>query len=82
MRIARGNIDNLHSNFTKFLLLKEIEDYISLDEPYDKAGSYAIQGSGAFMVKEINGSYTNVMGFPLAEVKDKLEEIYQTHIQI
>ena len=68
--------------FFKELSSKEIEDYISLDEPYDKAGSYAIQGSGAFMVKEIHGSYTNVMGFPLAEVKDKLEEIYYTHLKI
>jgi len=66
----------------KELSTKEIEEYISLDEPYDKAGSYAIQGSGAFMVKEIHGSYTNVMGFPLAEVKDKLEEIYHTHLKI
>lgn len=67
--------------FFKDLSSQEIKSYVELEEPYDKAGSYAIQGEGAFMVKAIEGSYTNVMGLPLAEVKDKLEEIYATHIQ-
>jgi septum formation protein len=43
----------------------EIEAYISTGEPYDKAGSYAIQGIGSFMVQAITGSYTNVVGMPL-----------------
>lgn len=51
---------------------KEVEWYTGLKEPYDKAGGYAIQGIGAFMVKRINGSYTNVVGLPLAEVLDHL----------
>src|SRR5574340_95484 len=38
-----------------------------------KAGGYAVQGQGAFFIKEIRGSYTNVMGLPLAEVMDALK---------
>lgn len=51
---------------------EEIDWYTGLREPYDKAGGYAIQGIGAFMVKRLNGSYTNVVGLPLAEVLDHL----------
>lgn len=46
----------------------EIEWYIHTKEPFDKAGAYAIQGLGTFLVKSINGSYTNVVGLPVCEV--------------
>ena len=46
----------------------EIEWYIHTEEPFDKAGAYAIQGLGTFLVKSINGSYTNVVGLPICEV--------------
>jgi septum formation protein len=46
----------------------EIENYIRTCEPFGKAGSYAIQGVGSFMVEAINGSYTNVVGLPLCAV--------------
>lgn len=39
--------------------------YSRLDESRDKAGAYAIQGLGAAMVHRIEGSYTNVVGFPI-----------------
>lgn len=45
----------------------EIEAYVNTGEPMDKAGAYAIQGQGAMLVEKINGSYSNVVGFPLAE---------------
>jgi septum formation protein len=48
--------------------------YIKSPEPYDKAGAYAVQGLGAFFIKEIQGSYTNVMGLPLCEVVDVLKK--------
>jgi len=47
---------------------REIEWYIHTDEPFDKAGAYAIQGLGTFLVKSVNGSYTNVVGLPVCEV--------------
>jgi septum formation protein len=56
----------------KSLTEKEIEWYIHTPEPYDKAGGYAIQGLGSFMVKHIHGSYTNVVGLPVCEVIDYL----------
>jgi len=50
----------------------EIEAYIATGEPFDKAGAYGIQGHAAHMVTEIHGSYTNVVGLPLAEVAKAL----------
>jgi septum formation protein len=52
---------------------EQLEWYAALDEPYDKAGAYAIQGQGAFLVETIDGSYTNVVGLPMAEVVERLE---------
>ena len=51
---------------------EEIEWYIHTEEPFDKAGAYAIQGLGTFLVKSINGSYTNVVGLPICEVMEFL----------
>lgn len=50
----------------------EIEWYIHTDEPFDKAGAYAIQGLGTFLVRRINGSYTNVVGLPVCEIIEHL----------
>ena len=56
----------------KDLSAEEIEWYIQSGEPFDKAGSYAIQGLGTFLVKRINGSYTNVVGLPVCEIVEFL----------
>ncbi len=50
----------------------EIDAYVATGEPMDKAGSYAIQGMGACIVEEVSGSYTNVVGLPLARVVEGL----------
>jgi septum formation protein len=52
----------------KNLTEAEIEGYLNTGEPFGKAGSYAIQGIGAFMVEGISGSFTNVVGLPLHAV--------------
>jgi septum formation protein len=54
----------------------EIEAYVATDEPMDKAGAYAIQGGAAFMVRSLNGSYTNVVGLPMAELEEALRELF------
>jgi septum formation protein len=45
----------------------EVDWYVQTGEPFDKAGGYAIQGAGSFMIESIRGSYTNVVGIPLCE---------------
>jgi len=53
----------------------EIKRYIKSGEPMDKAGAYAAQGKGASIIKEIKGSYTNVVGLPMAELIDELKKL-------
>jgi septum formation protein len=59
----------------KNLSADEIEWYVGTDEPYDKAGGYAAQGMGASLIREIRGSYTNVVGLPLCEVVGALRQM-------
>jgi nucleoside triphosphate pyrophosphatase len=52
----------------KKLTQAEMEWYVETGEPFDKAGGYAIQGMGSFMIESIKGSYTNVVGLPICEL--------------
>jgi septum formation protein len=57
----------------KSLSDKEIEHYWLTGEPRDKAGSYAIQGIGGKFVTKIEGSYHAVVGLPLYETEQLLQ---------
>ncbi len=52
----------------------ELAAYAATGEPLDKAGAYAIQGLGGFLVRRVEGSYTNVVGLPLSRVLEVLLE--------
>lgn len=56
------------------LTAQQCADYWETGEPQDKAGSYAIQGIGGRFVKEIQGSYSAIVGLPLAQTADLLAE--------
>lgn len=50
----------------------EIRAYIATGEPFDKAGAYALQGIAGMFVSRIDGSSSNVIGLPLAALRDML----------
>jgi septum formation protein len=51
--------------FIKSVSTDQIRSYIATGEPLDKAGAYAIQGEGSFLVESWEGSYSNIVGLPL-----------------
>jgi len=53
----------------------EIEAYVASGEPMDKAGAYGIQGFASKFIDRIDGSYSNVVGLPVALVYQKLREL-------
>ena len=53
---------------------EEIWAYINTGEPFDKAGSYAVQGQGALLIEKIDGCFFNVVGFPLARFYKLLDK--------
>lgn len=55
---------------------KEIEEYISGDEPFDKAGAYAIQGRASLWIDKIDGDYFNVVGLPIKKVSDLMKDTF------
>ena len=54
----------------------EIERYVDTDEPYDKAGAYAIQGMASLWIDKIDGDYFNVVGLPTKKVSDTLKSAF------
>lgn len=54
-----------------------IDRYVASGEPMDKAGSYGAQGLGMTLVEKIDGSYTNVVGLPMAQVFMDLDKIFK-----
>jgi septum formation protein len=53
----------------------ECEKYCASKEPFDKAGAYGIQGYGSAFVKEIKGSYSNIVGLPIHEVAELFKKL-------
>lgn len=52
----------------------EIDAYIATGEPMDKAGAYAIQGGAHGFVEGFDGSYENVIGFPVDDIREMLKD--------
>ena len=68
--------------YFKRLSVEEINWYLDSGEPFDKAGSYGIQGLGRVLISKIEGCYFNVVGFPIhhfyIKLKELLEEILES----
>ena len=56
------------------LSAQDIDHYIRSGEPFGKAGAYAVQGLGAIFVAGISGSYSGVVGLPLFETAQLLQD--------
>lgn len=67
------------------LTKEQIARYVATNEPFDKAGAYGIQGYGAALVASLQGCYSTVVGLPLAQTAQMLEQagvpIWQTTTQ-
>jgi septum formation protein len=78
--IRLPDADRLHFVETTLVTLSqltadEISQYLATEEPYDKAGSYAIQGRAGRYIPRIEGCYYNVVGMPLAHLIAALREL-------
>jgi len=81
MKKSKEGIQAVHTIVRMKPMTKiEIEKYLSAGESLDKAGAYAIQGVGTYMIDSIAGSYTNVVGLPLCQVIEMMEEMGATDI--
>lgn len=82
--IIKGNkkIIDYESTLVKFKKISkdQITKYINTGEPMDKAGAYGIQGHGKILVEKIDGSYSNVVGLPIAKTKFLLTRFFDIKI--
>ena len=70
----RSFVETTNVNFVP-ISDQEITHYLATGEPFDKAGSYAIQGRAGRYVPRIEGCYFNIVGLPLARVCRELSEL-------
>jgi len=74
LRRSREGIEAVRTEVRfKELTRAEIDTYVSVGESMDKAGAYAVQGVGSYLVETVHGSYTNVVGLPLCQVVEMME---------
>lgn len=75
-------IIDYESTLVRFRHLSEekILNYIKTEEPFDKAGSYGIQGYGMVLVEKIDGCYSNVVGLPLGKLDYLLNKFFNMKI--
>lgn len=79
LELKNGRIVRKHSGTVQTkvrmrpLSSQGIQHYVSLGESLDKAGAYAAQGFGMNLIESISGSYTNVVGLPMAELLSDLK---------
>ncbi len=73
-------VDRLNTNSVTFAELPDafIKAYWESGEPQDKAGGYAVQGIMAQYISRISGSYSGIMGLPLFELREALDELAYT----
>jgi len=83
VHVDAGEIKSFHPRIVqtrvkiKKLSTHQIRNYIASGEPMDKAGAYAAQGIGMSFIESIQGSYSNVVGLPMAELVDDFRELFQ-----
>jgi septum formation protein len=78
-KITRRHISVVHTSVTMRKLSPDtIADYVAHGEPMDKAGAYGAQGIGMSLIESIRGSYSNVIGLPMAELVVDLEKKFET----
>lgn len=84
LRSERGVQLRLSVSDVTFRALTDIEiiAYWETGEPADKAGGYAVQGRAAMFIERIHGSYSGIMGLPLFETAQLLEEIGWNALEI
>jgi septum formation protein len=72
------NYEDIRTKETRVTMKKlgeeEIEAYVATGEPMDKAGSYAAQGVGAFIIEKVEGCFYNVVGLPMSLIYDMLRD--------
>jgi septum formation protein len=77
MLVKPGKRIRLHCEKTKVtfrkLEEKEIKNYISTGDPFDKAGAYGIQGLAGSFVEKVSGCFFNVVGLPVKPLMDRLK---------
>ena len=61
---------------------REIEDYISSGEPFDKAGAYGIQGKGAELVEKYEGDYNNIVGLPVDTLLKNFPDLLTPYLEV